>query len=47
MKKQNSVRTSSNVSTAASKVLSSPSSSKTAKQVAGSALVNRKKTTKK
>ena len=44
---RNSVRTSAKVASAASKVLSSGRSSNSAKTVAGSALSNRKKTSKK
>lgn len=47
MAKKNSVRTSSKVATVASKTLSKPSSSKTTKTLAGSALSNRKKTNSK
>lgn len=43
MAKKNSVRTSKSVASAASKALSKPSSSKTTKTLAGSALSNRKK----
>jgi len=47
MPKKNSVRTIKKIAKTASKVLKSKSTSKTMKRLAGNALVNRKKTSKK